>query len=107
MSEAKTTTQATLKIGTKSYPVKLGQPFQDIYKEHDTDLVFGCREGLCGTCKIRVIEHPENLPPMGAKEKQFLDSIMAKPNERLACQNQVQGDVAIEIADFGMDAIFD
>ena len=97
----------TLRIGAQTYEIKANQTFHNIYDEHDTPLMFGCKQGLCGTCKIRVLENPQNLTPMGPREKEFLESILAKPNERLACQNQILGDLTIEIADFGMDAIFD
>jgi ferredoxin len=96
-----------LKIGDRQYTVQPGQTFRTIYDEHDTPLMFGCKEGICGTCKIRVLENPQNISPMRPHEQDFLQKISARPNERLACQTQVLGDVAIEIADFGMDAIFD
>lgn len=96
----------TLKIGDYRFNVRTNQTFLTLVDEHDTPLMFGCKEGLCGTCKIRVLENSQNISPMGPREKEFLDSIAAQPNERLACQNCVLGDVTIEIADFGMDAIF-
>ena len=82
------------------------ETFLTIYEKFDSPLMFGCMEGMCGTCKIRVLENYENLSPMKAPEKEFLDSIDALQNERLACQCEILGDVSIDIADFGTDPIF-
>ena len=82
------------------------ETFLTIYEKYDSPLMFGCMEGNCGTCKIRVIENSENLSPMELKEKDFLQSIGASEDERLACQCKILGDVSIDVADFGTDPIF-
>lgn len=91
----------------QSYHVEAGQTLLEIHEEQDTDLMFGCCEGHCGTCKVFVTEGKENLSPMEEKEKKFLESIDAKPEERLACQCKVSGDVQLIISDYGLDDIFD
>lgn len=54
---------------------------------------FSCRNGLCGTCMIDVLEGEENLSPLTEAEK------LLKRNfkNRLACQCQIKsGEVKID-----------
>ena len=86
--------------------VEYNKSLLSIDEDYSTPLLFGCMQGNCGTCKIKVIANGENLSPMEELEKTFLASIDAKLNERLGCQCRVLGDVVIEVADFGSDEIF-
>ena len=89
-----------------SIDVEKGLFFISVDENYTTPLLFGCTEGNCGTCKIDIIENPESLTPMEEEERRFLISIDAKPSERLACQCKINGDITIELADFGNDEIF-
>ncbi|MGZ8218411.1 2Fe-2S iron-sulfur cluster-binding protein [Methylomagnum sp.] len=55
--------------------------------------------GLCATCHIYVVEHPEALTPPTRQEQLRLPLLTgARPNSRLACQAQVIGEnVRIEL----------
>lgn len=53
---------------------------------------FGCRIGICGTCKIKILGNLNNVSAKNQAEKQFT----SLPNERLACQCLIRGDVEIE-----------
>ena len=86
--------------------VEYNQSLISIEENNGTPLLFGCMEGNCGTCKIVVLTNEENLSPMEDRERTFLSSIDARPNERLGCQCRVLGDVTIDVADFGSDSIF-
>ncbi len=55
--------------------------------ENNFGIPFGCKDGICGTCRIRVSEGSENLSPKNEKEE---DLLPGKPNERLACQTQIK-----------------
>ena len=49
----------------------------------------------CTTCRVRVSEGLDALPPPGRMEKQALGRIEAPPNVRLACQARPTRDVAV------------
>ena len=54
---------------------------------------FGCREGNCGTCEIRVISGKEHLSPYSEAEQEF----GLTDNHRLACQCVIAKDGCVEI----------
>ncbi|OQP83702.1 adenylate/guanylate cyclase domain-containing protein [Rhizobium rhizosphaerae] len=51
--------------------------------------------GRCSTCRVRVTEGLDRLPPAGKAERATLERINAPDNVRLACQLKPQFDVAI------------
>jgi ferredoxin len=54
---------------------------------------FGCRDGLCGTCMIDIIEGEENLNDLNQKE----NDLNRDKTHRLACQCKIkQGLIKIE-----------
>ena len=53
---------------------------------------FGCRIGICGTCKVKVSGNLNNLNSKNENEKAFT----TLNNERLACQCIVTGDIEVE-----------
>lgn len=55
--------------------------------ENQFNIPFGCKDGICGTCRVRVSEGLENLSPKNEKEKDLLPE---HDNERLACQTQIK-----------------
>ena len=71
----------------------------DMCEDQDTSILFGCRDGACGACMIRVISGAENISPMQESERDFLETMVAEPNERLACQCKIKGDITIEVSD--------
>jgi ferredoxin len=60
-----------------------------------TNILFGCSNGLCGTCMIEVIENPDGLAEKENRELDTLNFLSAEPNQRLACQCKVKGDCTI------------
>jgi ferredoxin len=79
--------------------VENGYQLIDMCEDHDTSILFGCRDGACGACMVRVIEGKEHLSPMQEDEKDFLETMAAEPDERLACQCKVYGDVKLEVSE--------
>lgn len=89
----------TITTDEKTIEVADGYALIDLSDEHDTSILFGCRDGACGACMIKVVSGAEHLSPMKEDEKDFLQTMAARPDERLACQCKLLGDVTIEVAD--------
>ncbi len=73
-----------------------GTPLQRIADAAGADITFGCRTGSCGTCRVRVAGGLEHCSDPGPEERDFLKGLEAPPDQRLACQVCVHGDVDIE-----------
>ncbi len=63
--------------------------------EEGTSIMFSCRRGTCGTCITNIMKGAENLSPPEIGEQMTLQVMDAKPNQRLACQCKVNGDVTV------------
>ena len=79
-----------------------GTSLQAIADASGADITFGCRNGSCGTCRIRILAGLEHCSAMGPEERDFLRGMEAPPGQRLACQVVVLGDVDVEY--LGVDA---
>lgn len=89
----------TIKTDKKTIEVKENSAIIDVCEQHDTSILFGCRDGACGACMVRILINPQNLSPMEEHERDFLETMAAREDERLACQCRVLGDVTIEVAE--------
>ena len=59
----------------------------------DLGVPFGCRNGICGTCMIDIVEGEENLSELTEKEH----DLDRDRTHRLACQSKVKsGNIKIE-----------
>lgn len=76
-----------------------GYKMIDMCDEYDTSILFGCRDGACGACMVQVDSGAENLSAMDEDEKDFLETMNACENERLACQCKVHGDVVLTVSE--------
>ncbi|MFD2372131.1 2Fe-2S iron-sulfur cluster-binding protein [Brevibacillus sp. GCM10020057] len=56
---------------------------------------FKCGGGLCGTCRVQIVDGQENLSKVMKKEIDRLGSEKIEQGFRLACQTFVTGDVTI------------
>jgi len=82
---------AFLKTNKKKIEVKDGTKV--IKAAEKLGVPFSCREGICGTCKVKVIEGIENLEKKTDNE----DMMDLKKNERLMCQAKIKsGEVKID-----------
>ncbi len=54
-------------------------------------VLFACKDGVCGSCLVTVLEGAENLEPPTDVEKTTLESLGAEPNQRLLCQVVIKG----------------
>ena len=51
--------------------------------------------GRCSTCRVRVRDGGDELPPPSPSERRVLDRVGAPENVRLACQTRPSGDVSV------------
>lgn len=76
--------------------VELEVDLKDVTKKNGWPVVYGCEDGVCGTCLIKV-EDNEGLNEPTDVERQTLEIMgMDDGNYRLACQCKVKGDAVIE-----------
>ena len=93
------TVTITSKGRAQSFPLRRGLGLQALAVRHATPLEFDCREADCGICIVRVREGLANLSDQTDAERAFLTAMRAEPDERLACQCQVLGDVDLLVED--------
>jgi ferredoxin len=90
----------TFKGQTQVHELRRGLGLQALAAKAETPLEFSCREADCAICIVQVLEGAENLSPTTPREKDFLQAMAAEPNERLACQCRVLGDVTLRVEDY-------
>jgi len=78
--------------------VPVGTRMIEVSEKVGAGLIYGCREGDCGTCLMKVDEGWENLSVPSVIEERVLKENFAAKNNRLACQAQVLGDVVVSPA---------
>ena len=72
----------------------------NIIHEQGIDWMFACGgNGRCTTCKIIVKEGINNISKVNTLEQKFHEIGKLKPNERLACQSTITGNIEIEVAE--------
>src|SRR4029077_13494468 len=53
-------------------------------------------QGVCSKCRIHIIAGAENLSPETEVERALRSRLHIKPELRISCQTQVNGDVVID-----------
>lgn len=71
--------------------VPAGTRVIEISEKVGAGITYGCREGDCGTCIMKVTDGWENLTEPSVLEDKVLRENMAGKHNRLACQAQVLG----------------
>ncbi len=71
--------------------VPAGSRVIEISEKVNSGIVYGCREGDCGTCLMKVVQGMEHLTEPSALESRLLKEHFAGADFRLACQAQVLG----------------
>ncbi|MCU6794093.1 (2Fe-2S)-binding protein [Paenibacillus sp. WQ 127069] len=68
---------------------------------YEGSVPFKCGGGLCGTCRVRIVDGQENLSKVMKKELDRLGNESIDQGYRLACQTFIAGDVTIawDVAD--------
>ena len=85
----------TILNNNKTLQVDDNYPLTQLAHDEVYSWFFDCRGGVCGSCLMEVLEGAANLSAKGEKEEEFLASISAQPNQRLACLCRVHGDVTL------------
>jgi len=78
--------------------VPVGSRVVETSEKVGAGLIYGCREGDCGTCLMQVVEGWDNLSVPSIVEDKILREAAAGRHHRLACQAQVLGDVTVKPA---------
>ena len=78
--------------------VPAGTRVIEISEKVGSGIIYGCREGDCGTCMMEVTEGWNNLTEPSVLEEKVLKENMAGRHHRLACQCQVLGDITVKPA---------
>ncbi|BAP57424.1 ferredoxin IV [Thioploca ingrica] len=71
--------------------VPAGTRLIEISEKVGAGITYGCREGECGTCLMRIVAGMTNLAEPSMLEDKVLKELMAGRHNRLACQAQVLG----------------
>ncbi|MEY3314616.1 MAG: 2Fe-2S iron-sulfur cluster-binding protein [Holophagaceae bacterium] len=73
-----------------------GISLEEVATFSHADITFGCKSGSCGTCRVSIPnQHTQCIPP-SAEEASFIKQLGGSPNERLACQVKILGDINVE-----------
>ncbi|WP_353569937.1 2Fe-2S iron-sulfur cluster-binding protein [Candidatus Albibeggiatoa sp. nov. BB20] len=83
--------ELTFKDINKTVTVSTGERVIDVSEKEGSGIVYGCKEGDCGTCIMDVLEGWENLNQPSVVEDKILRENAAGRHQRLACQAQVLG----------------
>ncbi|MDI1310425.1 MAG: 2Fe-2S iron-sulfur cluster-binding protein [Methylotenera sp.] len=78
--------------------VPRGTRIVEVAEKIGASIPFGCKENDCGDCMVDVLEGAANLSVPSPLEIDLLKQKFAKPNNRLACQAMVLGDVTVKPA---------
>ncbi len=71
--------------------VPAGTRLIEISEKIGAGITYGCREGECGTCLVRIVSGMEHMSERSVLEDKVLQENMASRDQRLACQAQVLG----------------
>ena len=78
--------------------VPAGTRVIEVSEKIGAGIIYGCREGDCGTCLMHVTAGWHNLTEPSVLEEKILRENLAGRHDRLACQAQVLGDGKVKPA---------
>ncbi len=71
--------------------VPAGTRLIEISEKIGAGITYGCREGECCSCAVKVVSGMEHMSERSVLEDKVLQENMASADQRLACQAQVLG----------------
>ena len=84
--------KVTYKNTNQSVEILDGSNLKQVIRDNSWNIPFGCEEGICGTCLVRVVSGMENLSELSDKEKMTLPAMgLMDGIHRLACQCTILG----------------
>jgi len=87
--------QVEIKNDGKTVEVPDGSSLTEL--DGKSSVLFACKAGVCGSCKVKVIEGMENLEPPTEEEKKALETFGTDPKERILCLCKIKsGKIVIE-----------
>jgi len=90
--------KVTFKNTNQTIDTAPGRPLKDVIKEQSWPVAYGCENGVCGTCLVKISDGVNNLNPIEGNEKQTLSAMgLNDGSHRLSCQCKINGDVTIEV----------
>ena len=94
----KTESRIEIERGVRREAVSLRTGLGLLALQRKTELIeYDCKEADCGICLVRVLSGIDNLSPVTKKEDDFLKAMRCDPDERLACQARVFGEVSLRV----------
>jgi ferredoxin len=75
--------------GTLNVPA--GTRLIEVTEQIGAGITYGCREGECCTCMVKIVSGMEHMSERSVLEDKVLQENMAGRDQRLACQAQVLG----------------
>ncbi len=82
--------------GGRVLPVDAGATVLEVLRDHGVPHASVCGgRGRCTTCRVKVVDGGDDLPPPRRDEAQDLRRIEAEPDVRLACQLRPERDLAV------------
>ncbi len=84
-----------VKQENRTVPANEDETLEQVADRENIGIPFGCKNGICGTCIIKIDRGMEHLSPKEPKERNTLEMFGAGEEHRLACQCHVHGDVDI------------
>lgn len=80
----------------KSFEAEEGQTLMKALLEKQVPVASSCGgEGVCGKCRIQVLEGIENLSSKTELELSLQKKYHLKENERISCQSRICGDLKL------------
>lgn len=89
--------KVTLNKIDKTFEVNSEEPLMQQLLNNNIPVASSCRgEGICGKCKVRVIDGAENLTPETELETRTKSLNKINANERLCCQLFITAPLTID-----------
>lgn len=80
-----------------SCEIPKGGSLLDICHDNPGMIPFRCKQGICGTCQVKIINGIQNISAPAEAEINFLEKLGKSDNViRLACQIRAYGDIELE-----------